>query len=80
MQLLRGTTLSDDVLGKVQALLATSERKMQGLVRGRDAVRVALRDKDVRIAELQERVTDLENRKFIQEGRMREMKAKYGIP
>ncbi|KAK3177445.1 hypothetical protein K4F52_009777 [Lecanicillium sp. MT-2017a] len=81
MQLLRGTTLSDDdVLGKVQALLATSERKMQGLVRGRDAVRVALRDKDVRIAELQERVTDLENRGFIQEGRMREMKAKYGIP
>ncbi len=79
MQLLRGTTLNDDVLGRVQVLLATAERKMQGLARGRDAVRGALREKDARIAELQERVTELENRGFMQEGTIREMRAKYGM-
>ena len=79
MQLLRRTTVSDDVLDQVQALLATAERKMEGFVRGRDAVRGALREKDVRIAELQERVTQLENRGFMQEGRIREMKAKQEL-
>jgi hypothetical protein len=79
MQLLRRTTVNDDVLDQVQTLLATAERKMQGLVRGRDAVRSALREKDVRIAELQERVTQLVNRGFMQEGRIREMRTRHGI-
>ena len=62
MALLRTQKLDPVVLRRVDDLLATSARRARGAALGRDSARAALQRKDKIIAELQERVTALENR------------------
>lgn len=62
MDLLRGSNTDPAILQSVQDKLITSARRTKGLLLGRDSARAALKQKDDRIAQLQERVVALENK------------------
>lgn len=61
MALLKDQKIDPAVLRSVQNVLTTSARQTKGLSMGRDAARAALKDKDKKISQLQEKIRDLEN-------------------
>lgn len=61
MDLLQGQKIDEATTRKVRSALQRYSAKAKGLEKGRDASRQALKDKDVKIAKLQERVTNLED-------------------
>lgn len=60
MNVLQDQNLEHDTISRVRHLLNKHALKTQGIVRGRDIVRLALKSKDAKIAELQQRITTLE--------------------
>ena len=62
MPLLRGQNVDASLLQSVGELLAASARRTRGLVMSRDSVRTTLRQREDRIARLQERVAALEDK------------------
>lgn len=63
MTLLRGQAgLDAKVLQSVNDLLITSSRRSKGIVKGRDSARDALKDKEVMIVKLNDKIVQLENK------------------
>ncbi|KAI9746057.1 MAG: hypothetical protein M1818_000738 [Claussenomyces sp. TS43310] len=60
MALFKSQPLDDDTSAKLSQVLNQYALKSLGLARGRDMTRAALKAKDVKIAELQQRITALE--------------------
>lgn len=73
MALLSGHGLDASVLASVRGVLARHAQRAHGVALGRDFVRSASRDKDARIAKLQERVAALETKEWSFRVREREM-------
>ncbi|KAL0938974.1 px domain-containing protein [Colletotrichum truncatum] len=75
LSLLRGQRLDEATMRNVKDVLRRFAMKAKGAARGRESVRAALKVKDERIAELQDRVTSLENRNRVQREEISEFKA-----
>lgn len=75
MNLLRGQPLEDSVRRSVAQALDRQSGKMRGYMKGRDNVRAQLKTKEDRIAQLQERITALENKSKMQRQELTEIKA-----
>ncbi|TDZ73111.1 hypothetical protein CTRI78_v001396 [Colletotrichum trifolii] len=76
LDLLRAHKVEDAAaLRDVRAALQKFALKAKGVARGRDSVRTALKKKDERIADLQERVASLENRNRVQKEQIEDFKA-----
>lgn len=60
LEVLSGTSLSSNVREKVVDVLKRHELRFQGIARGRDVTRLAIKSKDKQIAELQARISGLE--------------------
>jgi hypothetical protein len=60
MDILKEQSLDDATTNELRQLLSRHALKIAGIVRGRDISRVALKTKDMKIAELQQRITALE--------------------
>ena len=67
--------LNQGVLSAVRSILETSARKTKGLMLSRDATRSQLRDKDLRIATLQEKIMQLENKDKLSQKQISTIKA-----
>ena len=57
---LSSTSISANALSDLRSVLSRHDLRMQGVVRGRDITRLALKAKDAKIAELQMRIERLE--------------------
>jgi chaperonin cofactor prefoldin len=75
MNLLSGQQVDAKVLRSVNDLLLTFARKAKGVSLGRDSARAALNEKDKKIAELQEKIRDLENKEEYNRKRMTKLKS-----
>ncbi|KAJ3948046.1 uncharacterized protein N0V96_002288 [Colletotrichum fioriniae] len=71
----KGVGVDDATARDVRAVLGRFAMKAKGLARGRDTVRTALKAKDEKIAELQERVASLEARARTQREQIADFKA-----
>lgn len=60
MALLAGQKIDDEVMMSLQKLLDRNALKMAGIVRGRDITRVALKNKEAKVAELQSKISTVE--------------------
>ena len=60
MDLLKGQHIEEDVIASLCELLGKNTLKISGIIKGRDITRIALKAKDVKIAELQQKITALE--------------------
>lgn len=75
MALLKDQKIDPVVLRSVQNVLMTSSRQTKGISMGRDSARAALKDKDKKIAQLQEKIRDLENKNAYSHKAITDMKA-----
>lgn len=75
MELLRGQNIDNATLRNVRTSLDTYAAKAIGLERGRDATREALKQKDGKIAQLQMRVTALENTRKVDLAEKKKLKS-----
>ncbi|KHN96325.1 Zinc finger, GRF-type [Metarhizium album ARSEF 1941] len=75
MTLLSSQKIDPAVLQSVRQLLLTSDRKTKGIAMGRDSVRAALKEKDKRISQLQEKIRDLESQVAYKHERVTKLKA-----
>lgn len=62
MDLLKDQHIDEEVNVKLRQMLTRHALKISGIVKGRDITRVALKSKDTKIAELQQRITALEHK------------------
>ncbi|ETS86650.1 hypothetical protein PFICI_00478 [Pestalotiopsis fici W106-1] len=76
MDLLKGQQIDELASRKVHSALQRYAAKARGLEKGRDASRQALRNQEVKIAKLQERITNLENARMVDANARKEMKIK----
>lgn len=60
MDILKDSSLDEMTTKNVRDLLGRHSLKISGIVRGRDISRIALKNKDTKIAELQQKITSLE--------------------
>jgi hypothetical protein len=74
MGLLEGEQIGEPVRQAVRETLNTHALRMQGVYRGRDMARTALKTKDARIAELQARVAALETERKMNKERIRRLR------
>ncbi|CAG8975006.1 hypothetical protein HYALB_00012138 [Hymenoscyphus albidus] len=63
MGILKDSNLDEPTTQKLRDCLTRTSLKISGIVRGRDITRIALKNKDTKIAELQQRITKLETEK-----------------
>ena len=75
MELLRDQHIDDDKSSSLRELLSKHALKMSGIAKGRDITRVALKTKDTKIAELQQKVTALETEREMDKIIIRHFKA-----
>ncbi|GKT55049.1 hypothetical protein ColTof4_08090 [Colletotrichum tofieldiae] len=75
LALLAGQTVDGAAARGVRDVLRRFSMRAKGLAKGRETVRAALRAKDERIAELQERVASLEARNRVQRDEIADFKA-----
>ncbi|KAL7798043.1 hypothetical protein V8C37DRAFT_243166 [Trichoderma ceciliae] len=75
MSLLQTQSVDPTVLQSVHNLLLTSARRTKGLAMGRDSARIAVNEKKIKIARLQERIAALENREQSLNGQITHIKA-----
>ncbi|KAK3112860.1 hypothetical protein LTR53_010411 [Teratosphaeriaceae sp. CCFEE 6253] len=72
LTLLAPAHVAPDVLMQLRSVLTTHDLKLQGITRGRDISRLAIKAKDARIAELGAKIAGLEN------ARIAELQARIG--
>jgi len=60
LALLDGHKIDEEVMSSLQELLDRHSLKMAGIARGRDVTRVALKAKEAKIAELQQKISTIE--------------------
>lgn len=73
LALLERQPLAEAVRTKIQTALARHELRVRGVVRGRDVARLALAERDERVAALQARVVHLQNARRMEKNRMKEL-------
>jgi hypothetical protein len=61
MEILKEQSLDEETTTKVRQVLNKHALKAQGIARGRDITRMALKTKESRIAELEQRIVELQN-------------------
>jgi hypothetical protein len=71
---LAGTFMPEDVLTTLRGILSKHDLKSQGVVKGRDISRLALKAKEAKIAELQARVATLEAERELDRGVIRSLR------
>ncbi|KAF2226546.1 hypothetical protein BDZ85DRAFT_256350 [Elsinoe ampelina] len=69
-----GVSLGEKAQGDLRAALARHEMKLQGVIKGRDLVRTALKGKEARIAELQGRIAGIEAEREVLRGALSRLK------
>jgi len=76
------TRMPDDVLNTLRGILSKHDLKFQGVVKGRDISRLALKAKEAKIAELQARVASLEAERELDRGVIRSLRweTEHGMP
>ncbi|KAK4560767.1 hypothetical protein LTR86_005346 [Recurvomyces mirabilis] len=62
--LLEPLNIPTDTLSKLRTLLTTHDLKTQGVSKGRDIARLAVKAKEAKVAELEARIAELENAKI----------------
>lgn len=75
MNLLKDQHINDETSSALQELLSKQAMKISGIVKGRDITRVALKAKDAKIAELQQRITALETEREMDKTIIRHFKS-----
>jgi hypothetical protein len=75
MELLKDRNIDGDTTGNVRQLLGKHAIKISGIARGRDITRVALKAKDAKIAELQQKITALEKEREMDKTIIRHFKS-----
>lgn len=60
MELLEGQKIEDEVMESLSKVLDKQALRVSGIIKGRDITRLALKNKDAKIAELQQRIAALE--------------------
>ncbi|KUI65947.1 hypothetical protein VM1G_01826 [Cytospora mali] len=73
LSLLSGQPVSESTKRTLRAAMERHEMRVKGLVRGREAARAGIAERDERIAELQTRVVSLENGRKVDRERLREL-------
>ena len=71
---LSDTSIPDDVLTALRGILSKHDLKSQGVVKGRDISRLALKAKEAKIVELQARVASLEAERELDRGVIRSLR------
>lgn len=71
---LSGTSVTDEVLTALRRILSKHDLKSQGVVKGRDISRLALKAKEAKIVELQARVASLEAERELDRGVIRSLR------
>ena len=79
---LSDTQVPDDVLTTLRGMLSKHDLKFQGVVRGRDISRLALKAKEAKIMELQAKVASLEAERELDRGVIRSLRweGEHGVP
>lgn len=73
LSLLAHQPVSESTKRTLKAAMERHEMRVRGVVRGREAARVGIAERDARIGELQDRVVDLENGRKMDKQRLREL-------
>jgi hypothetical protein len=68
------TDIPPDVISKLRSILSKHDLKTQGILKGRDISRLALKAKDAKIAELQAKIASLEADREVDKGVIRQLK------
>jgi hypothetical protein len=71
---LSGIAVSEDVLTTLRGILSKHDLTSQGVAKGRDISRLALKAKEAKIAELQARVASLEAERELDRGVIRSLR------
>ncbi|KAM0158460.1 hypothetical protein ACHAPG_004139 [Botrytis cinerea] len=75
VNLLKDQNIDDDVSAQLCQMLARHALKISGIVKGRDITRVALKTKDAKIAELQQKIAHLEHQHNMDESVIKRLRA-----
>ncbi|POS71264.1 hypothetical protein DHEL01_v210345 [Diaporthe helianthi] len=73
MSMLSAQPVSESTKRTLRAAMERHEVRVRGIVRGRDAARAGIAERDIRIAELQARVVALENGRKMDKQRLKEL-------
>ncbi|KAG8164574.1 hypothetical protein KVR01_004849 [Diaporthe batatas] len=73
MSMLSAQPVSESTKRTLRAAMERHEARVRGIVRGRDAARAGIAERDIRIAELQARIVALENGRKMDKMRLKEL-------
>ncbi|KAF2768904.1 hypothetical protein EJ03DRAFT_343676 [Teratosphaeria nubilosa] len=68
------TNVPTDIISKLRSILSKHDLKTQGILKGRDISRLALKAKDAKIAELQAKIASMEADREVDKGVIRQLK------
>lgn len=74
LAVLSGTSIPPEVLATLRGVLSKQDLKAQGVVKGRDISRLALKAKEAKIVELQARIASLEAEREVDRGVIRSLR------
>lgn len=74
MELLKNQSINDNTTSEIRNVLNRYALKTQGIIRGRDITRMALKTKDSKIVELEQRIVELQNEREIDKVIIRQFK------
>ena len=75
MDLLKDQHIDDNTSSSLQELLSKHAMRISGIVKGRDITRVALKAKDAKIAELQQKIIAIETEREMDKTIIRHFKS-----
>ena len=75
MDLLKDQHIDDETRSILKELLSKHAMKISGIAKGRDITRIALKAKDAKIAELQQKITALETEREMDKTIIRHFKS-----
>jgi hypothetical protein len=75
MELLKDQHIDEDTASELRQLLNKQALRVSGIAKGRDITRVALKTKDAKIAELQQKITALETERDMDKTVIRHLKS-----
>lgn len=73
MSMLSGQPVSESTKRTLRAAMERHEARVRGVVRGRDAARTGIAERDIKISELQARIVALENGRKMDKVRLKEL-------
>ncbi|KAJ5042144.1 uncharacterized protein L3040_004701 [Drepanopeziza brunnea f. sp. 'multigermtubi'] len=75
LELLKDSYIDGDTMARLKALLSKHAMRVSGIAKGRDITRVALKAKDSKIAELQQKISSLEAQREMDRTVIRHLKS-----